>query len=150
LVTGDYEPHSDSLLIRYSKAGKSRSIILSREACDFFARLCAGRAPGDPMLTKADGTPWRSGDQDRPMKRVCKTAGVNYAGFHALRHSYATAALEADIPMHVIAQNLGHADISMLQRHYAHITDKHRRSEIQGKMTPLNLDDSNVVALVRR
>jgi integrase len=146
LATGDYEPHSDSLLIRYSKAGKSRSIILTKEACDFFARLCTGRATSDPMLTKADGTPWRSGDQDRPMKRVCKAAGVKYAGFHALRHSYATAALEAKIPMHVVAQNLGHADISMLQRHYAHITDEHRRSEIQGKMTPLNLDEgSNIV-----
>jgi integrase len=150
LVIGDFERGSDSLLIRVAKSGKSRHIVLTKEACGFFSRLCAARASGELMLTKADGTPWGEGHQDRPMRRACKRAGVEHGGFHACRHSYASAAVEAGIPLMIVAQNLGHADISMLQRHYSHISDAHKREMIQGRMTPLNLDDSNVVALVRR
>jgi integrase len=123
---------------------------LTREASVFFDRLTQGRDAEALMFTKANGSGWRAGDQDRPMRRCCEGAGVPHGGFHTCRHSYASAALEAGIPMHIVAQNLGHADISMLQRHYSHISDAHKREMIQGRMTPLNLDDSNVVALVRR
>ena len=150
LVVGDFEPRSDSLLIRVAKSGKSRNIVLTKEAGVFFSRLCAGRAPGETMMTKADGSPWAAGQQDRPMRRACLLAGVKHGGFHVCRHSYASHAVEAGVPLTIIAQNLGHADIGILQRHYSHISDAHKREMIQGRMTPLNLDDSNVVALVRR
>ena len=148
LVVGDFDEHSDSLLIRVAKSGKFRNIILTKEACGFFARLCAGRAPHELMLTRG-GLPWGAGHQARPMERACARAGIPHGGFHVCRHSYATAAIEAGVPLMIIAKNLGHADISMLQKHYEHITDKHRREMIQ-KMTPLNLDDGDIVALARR
>jgi integrase len=150
LTVGDFEPRSDSLLIRVSKSGKSRHVVLTKEACAFFARLTTGRAPHELMLTHMDGSPWASGHQDRPMRQACKLAGVKHAGFHTLRHSYASHAVEAGVPLMIVAQNLGHADISMLQKHYAHVADEHKREMIQGRVKPLNLDDSNVVALVRR
>jgi site-specific recombinase XerC len=124
-------------------------VILTREACAFFAGVCAGRSPDEIMLTKADGAAWRAGDQDCPMRRCCRLAGVAHGGIHICRHSYARNAVEAGVPLHLVAQNLGHADIAILQRHYSHVSDAHRR-EMMGKMTPLNLDDSNVVALVQR
>jgi integrase len=150
LTVGDFEPSSDSLLIRVSKSAKARHIVLTKEAAEFFRRLCAGRAAHEPMLTRADNSAWATGQQDRPMRLACKRAGVKHGGFHTLRHTYASHAVEAGVPLMVVAQNLGHADIGMLQKHYAHIADEHRREMIQGRMTPLNLDDSNVVALVRR
>jgi integrase len=150
LMVGDYEPRSDSLLIRVSKSGKSRHVVLTKEGAGFFSRLCAGRVPGALMLTRAGGAPWKSGDQDKPMRKACKLAGVEHAGFHVCRHTYASMACEGGVPLMIVAQNLGHSDISMLQKHYAHIADEHKREMIQGRMTPLNLDDSNVVALVRR
>jgi integrase len=149
LTVGDYEPSHDALLIRQSKSGKSRRIILTREASTWFAGVCAGRAADEIMFTRAGGLPWRAGDQDRPMRRCCQLAGVAHGGIHVCRHSYASNAVEAGIPLHLIAENLGHADISILQRHYAHISDAHRRETIQDKMTPLNLDDGNVVTLTR-
>ena len=140
LTVGDFEERSDSLLIRVSKSGKSRHVILTTEASGFFARLCAGRAPHELMLTRAGGLPWGAGHQARPMERCCERAGVKHGGFHTLRHSYASAAVEAGVPLMIVAQNFGHHDISMLQKHYAHIADAHRREMIQ-KMTPLGLDD---------
>jgi integrase len=149
LMVGDFEPAHDALLIRRSKSGKSRRVILTREASMWFAGVCAGRDAEAVMLAKPDGTAWRAGDQDRPMRRCCQLAGVAHGGIHVCRHTYASAAVEAGIPLHLVAQNLGQANISILQRHYAHISDAHRRETIQDKMTPLNLDDSNVVTLTR-
>jgi integrase len=140
LVVGDFEARSDTLLIRYSKAKKTRRVILTKEACAFFARLCAARAPDELMLMKANGEAWKSGDQDRPMRKACQLAGLAPAGVHALRHSYATKALEDDVPPMVVARNLGHGDLSMLEKHYAHISDKHSHKAIQG-IKPLGLDD---------
>ena len=150
LTVGDFEERSDSLLIRVSKSGKSRRVILTEEACEFFSRLCAGRNADELMSRKADGSAWESGQQDKPMRRACSRAGVEHAGFHTLRHSYASHAVEAGIPLMIVAQNLGHADIGMLQKHYSHISDEHKREVIRGRMTPLNLDDGNVVTLARR
>jgi integrase len=141
LVVGDFEKGSDSLLIRVAKSGKSRYIVLTKEASRFFARLCAGRAPDELMLTRAGGLPWRAGHQARPMERCCARAGVPHGGFHVCRHSYTSAAVEDHVPLIVIAQNLGHRDISILQKFYAHVADEHRREMIQGRMTPLGLDD---------
>lgn len=133
-----------------SKSGKSRRIVLTKEASEFFKRLSAGRASDEPMLKRADGAAWAEGRQDRPMRKTCLLAGVEHGGFHTLRHTYASRAVEAGVPLMIVAQNLGHADIGMLQKHYSHISDEHRRETIQGRMTPLNLDDDDVVALVRR
>ena len=150
LTCGDYEPRHDSLLIRVAKSGKARRVILTREASSFFAGICAGRNADDLMFKRANGEGWREGDQDRPMRRTCQLAGVAHGGFHTCRHSYVSVAVEAGIPMHVVAQNLGHADISILQRHYSHVSDDHRRDIIQDKMPALNLDGENVVVLVRQ
>jgi integrase len=150
LTVGDFEPAHDALLIRLSKAGRARRVILTREASAWFAGVCAGRDAEALMFTKANGEGWRPGDQDRPMRRCCQLAGVAHGGINVCRHSYASAADEAGVPLTIIAQNLGHRDISMLQKHYSHVSDAHRRETIQGKMTPLNLDDSNIVTLVRR
>jgi integrase len=141
LVVGDFEEGSDSLLIRVSKSGKSRHVVLTREASGFFNRLCAGRSPREVMLTRAGGLPWGAGHQARPMERCCARAGVKHGGFNVCRHSYTSAAVEDHVPLMVIAQNLGHRDISMLQKHYAHIADEHRREMIQGRMTRLGFDD---------
>jgi integrase len=143
MVCGDLDEGSDTLLVRLSKAGKPRSIFLTKEACAFFARQCAGRDAEELIFRKADGTEWKSGQQDKVMVRTCRRAGVAHGGFHACRHSYATAALQAHVPPMVVAKNLGHADLTMLEKHYAHLTDAHSREMIQERMKPLGLDDAS-------
>lgn len=40
---------------------------------------------------------------------------------YGLRHTYATLALQAGVPVKVVSENLGHADIALTLRTYAHV-----------------------------
>ena len=43
---------------------------------------------------------------------LVKRAGLRPIRLHYLRHSYATAALAAGVPVKVVSQRIGHADIT--------------------------------------
>jgi integrase len=60
--------------------------------------------------------------QSRPLREACASAHiVPAASFHVLRHTYASRLAMRGVPMAVIAQQLGHADTRMTERHYAHL-----------------------------
>lgn len=59
---------------------------------------------------------------------ILKHANVNYIKFYALRHTFATRALEAGIPVKVVNQILGHANIGITLDTYSHVL-----SELQNK-----------------
>ncbi len=40
---------------------------------------------------------------------------------HDLRHSYATAALASGVPVKVVSQRIGHADVGVTLKVYAHV-----------------------------
>jgi integrase len=152
LTVGDFDAASDTVLVRVSKSGKSRYVTLARDASAFFAQLCAGRSPGEVMLTNSRGLAWRSGQQDKPMRAACVRAGIDHANFHCLRHTFASTAVQAGIPLLTVARSLGHSTVQMLEKHYAHLHPEHVRETIQSRMPALGLVDdyANVVALVRR
>jgi integrase len=154
LVVADFNPRADSVLVRYSKAGKSRQVILTEEGAAFFAGMCAGRAPHEAMLMRA-GSAWTPGAQDRPMRAACAKAGIARAHFHSLRHTYASHSAMDGLPSMVIAKSLGHADTKQVEKTYAHLSPTGMRETIRKLRKPLGLgagdaDDSNVVTLVRR
>jgi integrase len=67
-------------------------------------------ALGDPCVALADGR----------FRQVIKVAGVKPIKFHGLRHTCATLLLAAGVPVQVVAQRLGHAQVSMTLEVYAH------------------------------
>ena len=152
LTVADFNPRSDSLQILVSKSGKPRHVVLTKEASAFFAGLCAGRAPHEPMLRRADGSEWTTGAQDRPMRAACAKAGIARANFHALRHTYASHAVQDGVPLLMVSRTLGHADTKMCEKNYAHLSPDHVRETIQSRRKSLGLahDDFNVVTLARR
>jgi integrase len=89
----------------------------------FFARQCTGRAGHELVFRRDDGQPWQRCAQDRPMRTACAHAKISpRVNFHALRHTWASLSIMAGMPLLVAAQNLGHADVAMVQRHYGHLT----------------------------
>ena len=46
--------------------------------------------------------------------------------FHDLRHTTATLAIRANIPIHVLSNMLGHKDPAMTLRRYSHVLDETR------------------------
>lgn len=58
----------------------------------------------------------------RSFKRYLAKAGLPAIRFHDLRHTAATLLLSRGINPKVVSEMLGHADISITLRIYAHVT----------------------------
>jgi integrase len=122
LEIADFNADAGTVTIRKSKSSKPRHVILTPEGADFFREHCAGRARGALMFTHDDDTPWRMSEQGRPMRTACERARITPAvGFHALRHTWASLATMAGVPLLVVARNMGHADTRMVEKHYGHL-----------------------------
>lgn len=118
----DFNPDAGTVTIRKSKKGKPRHVVLTQDGADFFHQHCAGRAGSEVMFSHANGSPWKKSEQSRPMREACDYARITPAvGFHILRHTWASLAVMAGMPLMVVARNLGHVDTSMVERHYGHM-----------------------------
>ena len=58
--------------------------------------------------------------RDNYIKKL-KEAGLKAHTFHSLRHTFATRALEAGIPVKVVSQILGHANVQITMDTYQHV-----------------------------
>jgi integrase len=114
----DYNSDSGTLQIRLSKPGDCRHVILTEDGREFFKQLTAGRAGSELMLRRQ----WKPSQQLRPMKAACKAARIDPpVGIHQLRHTWASHAVMGGMPLLVVAKNLGHSDVRMVERHYGHL-----------------------------
>jgi integrase len=138
LKVEDFNADAGTLTIRRSKSGKARHVILTSEGADFFRQLVAGRAGRELLLRNElrlarsdrrgadDIGDWRPSEQVRAMAEACKRAKIDPPiGFHGLRHTWASLAVMAGVPLMVVARNLGHADTRMVERHYGHLSQSY-------------------------
>ena len=63
--------------------------------------------------------------------RICKKAGISKRGQHALRHTFATRCIEAEIPPVVLKTWMGHKDIHMTLDIYADVFDNMNNSAME-------------------
>lgn len=83
------------------------------------------------MFTRDDSRAWSRHDVNRPMREANSAAKINPpATFHVLRHSYASHAVMAGVPLMVVANNLGHSDTRMCEEHYSHLAPSYARDAI--------------------
>ena len=64
-------------------------------------------------------------------KRTLKSADLPDINFHALRHTFATRALEAGMDIKVLSSILGHAQASTTLNLYAHALPNHKRDSME-------------------
>jgi len=122
LQVHDFNPDTGTLAIRTSKSGKARHVVLTEEGAAFFKQVCAGRPGHATMLLRADGQPWGRSQQGLLMAAACKRAKITPPiNFHGLRHTWASLAAMAGVPLMVVAKNLGHRDTRMVEMHYGHL-----------------------------
>jgi len=55
------------------------------------------------------------------MDKITDAAGLPRFTFHALRHTFATRMLEANVPAKVVQDVLGHADVTLTLNTYSHV-----------------------------
>lgn len=59
-------------------------------------------------------------------ERMLKRLNISHKGFHALRHTFATRALECGMDIRTLADILGHDDPTVTLKRYAHSMLEHR------------------------
>jgi integrase len=151
LKVADFNPDASTVAVLKSKSGKSRQIYLTDEGAAFFKQLAAGRAGGEVMLRKADGTAWQKSQYSRPVTAAVERAKISPPiSIHALRHSYASLAIMNGTPLQVVARNLGHRDTRMVERHYGHMADSYLKDEIKKGAPVFGFKGGTVVALDKK
>lgn len=65
--------------------------------------------------------------------------------FHVLRHTHGSALAMRGVPMGVIAEQLGHADTRMTQKHYAHLAPSYVADTIRANFPTLGINSETTV-----
>jgi len=73
------------------------------------------------VVTNADGSGPNPESFSNLFRTLSKRAGLPVIRLHDVRHSYATAALASGVPVKVLSQRLGHADVGVTLKTYAHV-----------------------------
>lgn len=102
-ITGSLRPLLVDLYQHHERTGRTKGLLLSRD----------GQKPYFQV--------------QRMFDRIKKQAGVEVeSGFHALRHTFATRAVESGVTLPSLQRWLGHSDIKVTMR-YIHTSDDHMK-----------------------
>ena len=76
------------------------------------------------VFSREDGTPYHPDRLTKMFVRKAKAAGLPPIRLHDVRHSYATAALEAEVALKVVSERLGHSSTTITADLYTHVLER--------------------------
>ena len=87
-------------------------------------KIAAGKdwVPNDLVFCTETGTPYEGRNLARVLHRTLKEIGLPPMGVHALRHTFATRAVESGMDLRTLSEILGHTKVSLTLQLYAHST----------------------------
>lgn len=129
----DVIPNRDSGQISvYGKGGKTRRIRIPVELWLELSAFKGATRSSAPVFASAAGLPLAPSNIDRVLKRAAKAAGLVNAlavSPHWLRHSHATHALDAGVPVHLVQATMGHESLDTTSK-YLHISPEKSSGEV--------------------
>lgn len=83
------------------------------------------------VFTTANGSAVDPRNALRAISTAAKASGMTDVGLHTLRHSAATAMLEAGVPLRTVSELLGHSSVAVTGDVYGHVSTEGARSAVE-------------------
>ena len=83
------------------------------------------------------------------MKAACEELVIPYINFHQLRHTYASWSIMSGMRLIEVAEQLGHANTSMVEKHYGHLSAEHMTRAVEVHAPRLRLQSVTNVERLR-
>ncbi|HXH58405.1 tyrosine-type recombinase/integrase [Iamia sp.] len=123
------------------KLDTERMVPLDDETVTLVERIAATRTPGRPLRHPRSGRPTQflfthhgrrlsQSAVRKELTRSAQAAGIGHVTPHQLRHTYATALVNAGVSLQALMALLGHVSAEMSLR-YAHLFDSTVRAEFE-------------------
>ncbi len=96
-----------------------RQIGLSSQSLDILRRVCEWHPVG-PVFRQKNGATWKQGSIRLQFLKASREAGIPPVVPYHCRHDFWARAARAGIDSVVAGKQLGHTNLTMLHRHYAH------------------------------
>jgi integrase len=143
----DFSADAGVVTVRESKAGKPRHVVLTSEGQQLFATLTTGKLGNELIFMRHDGGAWGKSHQLRRMLEACERAKIRPAvSFHVFRHTHGSTLAMRGVPIGVIAEQLGHADTRMTEKHYAHLAPSYVAETIRAHFPTLGIANDVAVS----
>ncbi len=140
LRANDVDFVSRTAVFRATKSGKRQSVKLTIPACKFLKVQIAGKSGSDYVFVKDSGKGWRPSDQARRIGDACSRAAIRPPiTFHELRDTFASHLVMGGVPILTVSQLLGHADVRVTQKHYAHLAPDYLQRAVDESLPDFSL-----------
>jgi integrase len=145
--------HQGVRLAELKTAGSRRSLPLARPAIDALeqhrvrqeaeevVRGARWRNDAELIFTSTVGTPLDPEAFGRTVPRITKAAGLGHWSIHELRHSCASLLLAMEVPLEVVADQLGHSSIRVTKDVYGHLLPGARAKAAEAMRRVIEGDD---------
>ena len=101
-----------------------RSIPFPKQLLPLFRKMYKARTTN--YVVEANGQPVSPHSYQRSFELLLKKLKIPHKGFHSLRHTFATRALECGMDVKTLAEIMGHADPTVTLKRYAHSLPEHK------------------------
>jgi integrase len=133
--------HGAWLKVPLGKLDTERMVPLDDETVRLIDRICTTRSTGKPLPHPRTGRPTQflfthhgrrlsQTTVRKELARSAQAAGIGHVTPHQLRHTYATALVNAGVSLQALMALLGHTSAEMSLR-YAHLFDSTVRAEYE-------------------
>ncbi len=116
----------DGLIIDEPKTVTSRRVIPLPKQLLPILKLWKKRS-GSPFVVSSNGKPVPVRSYQRSFELLLKKLKITHKGFHSLRHTFATRALECGMDVKTLSEILGHKNPTVTLNRYAHSLMEHKQ-----------------------
>ena len=115
----------NGLIIDEPKTSTSRRVIpLPKQLLPMMKAL--KRRSVSPFVVSASGNPVSVRSYQRSFELLLKKLKIPHKGFHSLRHTFATRAIECGMDVRTLSEILGHKNPTITLNRYAHSLMEHK------------------------